>query len=58
MCEVDPFEIRVDIEPETTNLATLYSFWNGRTTIAHKLPLKQAMEHLAEYLKDLAEDLK
>ena len=53
----DPFDIRVEIEPETPEMAALYSLWKGHMPIVYKMPLEQAMEHFREHLETLAEDM-
>ena len=53
----DPFEIRVEIEPETPEMAALYSLWKGPMPIVYKMPLQQAMENFREHLETLVEDM-
>ena len=53
----DTFDIRVQTYPETPEMAPLYSLWKGQTPITCKMPLRQAMEHLQEYLESLADNM-
>jgi hypothetical protein len=53
----DPFNIRVEVYPETPEMTTLYSFWKGQVPIVYKMPLPQALEHFREHLEDLAAEM-